>query len=80
MAGHMDFGEYAQELDLDGLSRERLEEYLDIVWKQIGRLDEQEPEDMESEDYEEWGERHEELEDLADEIQDRLEELGGPHG
>lgn len=30
---------------------------------------------MESEEYEAWGDRHEALEDLADDIQDRLEEL-----
>ena len=40
-------------------------------------LDEQEPEDMDSEEYESWGDRHEALEDLADEILDRLDELGG---
>ena len=32
---------------------------------------------MNSEEYEAWGERHEELEDLADEIMDRLEESFG---
>ena len=45
----------------------------DLGW--IDRLDEEEPEDMESEAYEAWGDRHEALEDLADDIQDRLEEL-----
>ena len=30
---------------------------------------------MNSEEYEAWGDRHEELEDLADEIIDRLEEM-----
>ena len=37
--------------------------------------DEEEPEDMESEAYQAWGDRHEVLEDLADDIVDRLEEL-----
>lgn len=32
---------------------------------------------MNSEEYETWGDAHEELEDLADEITDRLEELDG---
>ena len=40
-------------------------------------LDEREPGDMESEEYEAWGDRHEELEDLADELMERLEELDG---
>ena len=30
---------------------------------------------MESEEYEAWGEAHEELEDLVDDILDRLEEM-----
>ena len=34
-------------------------------------------EDMESEDHQRWGGRHEELEDLADDILDRLDELEG---
>ena len=36
-------------------------------------MDEEEPEDMDSEAYDDWGDRHEALEDLADEITDRLE-------
>ena len=42
-----------------------------------GELDREEPEDMESEAYEDWGDRHEELEDLADELLDLLEERKG---
>ena len=30
---------------------------------------------MESEAYEDWGQRHEDLEDLVDDVLDRLEEL-----
>lgn len=80
MADIIDLDGYAQEPDLDGMDREALLEYLDRVREQIGRLDEREPGDMESEEHEVWGERREELEDLADEILDRLDELGGPHG
>ena len=32
---------------------------------------------MDSEDYEQWGDRHEALEDLSDEIEDLLDEMGG---
>ena len=39
-----------------------------------GGEDLEEPEDMESEDYEDWARRHEALEDLADDILDLLEE------
>ncbi len=37
-------------------------------------LDEREPENMSSEAYDEWSEEHEQLEDLADDILDRIEE------
>ena len=47
----------------------------DAVRAQIRRLDRQEPKNMNSEEYEDWGDRHEELEDLADEIQDLLDEM-----
>lgn len=61
--------------DLCSMNRQELEEYLETVRGWIDQLDEEEPEDMESEEYEAWGDRHEALEDLADDIQDRLEEL-----
>ncbi len=73
----IDFSRYAQEPDLDRMNQEELLDYLEAVHGQIDRLDEQEPEDMDSEEYEDWGDRHEELEDLADDIQDRLDEMGG---
>ena len=43
--------------------------------ERIADLDEREPVDMNSEEYEAWGECHEELENLADEIVERLEEM-----
>lgn len=77
MAEIMDFSGFQEEPELEGLSREQLEEYLRQVRSQIAQLDEEEPADMNSEEYETWGDAHEELEDLADEIMDRLEELEG---
>ena len=41
----------------------------------LARLDLEEPEDMASEAYEIWGGRREALEDLADDLMDRLDEL-----
>ena len=76
MAHMIDFSEYAEEPDLGGMGRETLGRYLETIRERIARLDEQEPEDMNSEEYESWGQRHEELEDLVDEILDRLDELG----
>lgn len=61
--------------DLAAMGREELVDFLATVRDWIVRLDEEEPEDMESEEYEAWGDRHEALEDLADDIMDRLEAL-----
>ena len=63
--------------DIEALDREELQACLQEVRERIADLDEREPADMNSEEYEAWGERHEELEDLADEIMDRLEESFG---
>lgn len=61
------------EPDLGAMSAEELKELLEAVRAQFAALDAQEPEDMMSEAYEAWGERHEALEDLADDILERLE-------
>lgn len=63
--------------DIEAMDREELQACLQEVRERIADLDEREPADMNSEEYESWGERHEELEDLADEIMDRLEESFG---
>ena len=46
---------------------------LEQVRTQLRQMDEEEPEDMESEAYQIWGEAHEELEDQADELLERLD-------
>ena len=61
--------------DIDTMDRAELQACLKEVRERIADLDEREPADMNSEEYEAWGDRHEELEDLADEIIDRLEEM-----
>ena len=61
-----------------GGERQALLEELEQVRQEIAELDLEEPEDMDSEEYEEWGDRHEELEDRADDLLDRLEALGEP--
>ena len=63
--------------DIEAMDLEELQACLQEVRERIADLDEREPADMNSEEYEAWGERHEELEDLADEIMDRLEESFG---
>ena len=61
--------------DLSSMDRDQLKAYLQIIHAQIAQLDEEEPEDMNSEEYDAWGDRREELENLADEIMDLLDEL-----
>ncbi len=61
--------------DIEEMDREELTACLREVRERIADLDEREPADMESEEYEAWGDRHEELEDLADEIMERLEDM-----
>lgn len=70
MADIIDFGAYQNPEDMD---REALLTYLEALRAQIAELDEREPEDMASEEYEAWGEKHEELEDLVDEALDLLD-------
>ncbi len=59
----------------ENADRKELVQRLEVVRAQLDRLDKAEPEDMDSEEYEAWGNRHETLEDLADELLDRLDEL-----
>ena len=61
----------------EGMDRAALLARLEEIRSRIAELDEQEPEDMESEAYEAWGEAHEDLEAMADEILDLLDELDG---
>ena len=57
--------------DLDVMDRQALTAYLAEIRRRIAAL---EPENMSSEAYDEWSEEHEQLEDLADDILDRIEE------
>ena len=61
--------------DTETMDREELKACLQEVRERIADLDEREPADMNSEEDEAWGDCHEELEDLADEIVERLEEM-----
>ena len=76
MAEIIPFDAFAQ-WDLEEMDRAQLLSCLEAVRAQIAQLDEEEPADMESEAYDDWGDRHEELEDLADEIMEHLEALEG---
>lgn len=75
MADIIRFDGYSQEPDIYGMSRSQLSAYLAALREDIALLDSQEPEDMLSDEYEEWGDRHEDMEDLVDEILDILEDM-----
>lgn len=59
----------------DRMNRAQLTALLDQIRAQIHQLDQEEPQDMNSPEYEEWGDRHEELEDWEDDVLDLLDEL-----
>jgi len=75
MAQIIELQDYFEEPDLDGLDKKGLLAYLKTLRARVEKLDEQEPRNMNSEAYEDWADRHEELEDLIDEVLDRLDEL-----
>ena len=60
--------------DTDELSREELLTLLERLRAEIAAVDEKEPKNMNSEAYETWADRHEELEDQVDEILELLED------
>ena len=76
MAEIIDFAAFAEEPDISEMDREELQALLKQLREKIEQLDEREPRNMDSEEYELWGEEHEALEDLVDDILDRLEEMG----
>ena len=65
--------------DPETMEPEELRAYLADVREELEVMDEDEPEDETSEEFVDWAERHEELEDLADELRDLLDEMGGPY-
>jgi len=75
MAEIIDFAQFAGEPDPEEMDREQLKARLEELRREIDLLDQNEPEDMESEEYDDWADQHEELEDQVDEILDLLDEL-----
>lgn len=70
----INFRDFQKEPDVFSMNAEELERYLQELRERIAALDLQEPENMMSEAYEDWGELHEELEDLVDEVLDLQDE------
>ena len=61
--------------DMDAMTLEELKGYLRELEDVLSRLDAVEPKDENSEAYEDWAGEHEDLEDLIDEVLDRIEDL-----
>lgn len=62
------------------LSEMTLKELYDVrrqILEDIAELDEKVPFDEGSEEFIDWAEEHEDMEDLLDDVVDRIEELGG---
>ena len=75
MAKVIDFNQFRkEEPDIGTMPQEALLSYLEELRARIEALDAVEPKNMNSEAYEEWGDLHEELEDLVDDVLDRLDE------
>lgn len=61
--------------DIDEMTAQELAEYLAFLEDRRAEMDENEPDDEDSDAFADWAERHEELEDLYDEALERLELL-----
>ena len=61
--------------ELDRLSLEELENYRAELKARLRDMDDNEPEDMAGEEFEQWADTHESLEDLLSEVEDRIDEL-----
>lgn len=59
---------------MEGMAEEELAEFLVELLGQRQEMDAAEPDEADEEAYETWADAHEELEDLIDEVRDRLEE------
>lgn len=70
----IEFQPQSEEKYLDEMSREELLDYLRQLERRLQGLDAQEPKNMNSEDYEDWADEHEVLEDAIDEVRELLDE------
>lgn len=61
--------------ELDGLSLEELGEYRAELEARLCDMDDDEPEDMAGEEFEQWADAHKRLENLLSEAEDRIDEL-----
>lgn len=72
----IEFAPNPEELvDIDAMSLMELRTFQDEVYALLSDLNTREPKSMNSPSYDDWAEEHEELEDLLDDIQDRIDAL-----
>ena len=64
-------------MELEELTLEELYEVREQILTDIAKLDEKMPFDEGGEAFIDWAEEHEDMEDLLDDVVDRIEELGG---
>lgn len=60
--------------DVEDMDAETLKEYQIKLTDAIHALDAMEPKNEESEAYEDWADKHEDLEDILDEILDQMDD------
>lgn len=78
MGDVIDLDEYFESApDVGDMDRDELVAFLRDIKARLAALNRVEPDNMESDVYDDWADRHEALEDMADEVLDRLDELGG---
>ena len=66
--------EFCPEVDLEAMDTEQLKAYRAQILEQIEVLEAEGPEALTADDFEVWADKHEELEDILDDIQDLLDE------
>lgn len=65
---------FCPERDLEAMDTEQLKAYRKEILAQIEALEAEGPETLTSDDFEIWANKHEDLEDILDDIQDLLDE------
>ena len=65
---------FCPERDLEAMDKEQLKAYRKEILAQIRELEDEDPETLTSDDFEIWANKHEDLEDILDDIQDLLDE------
>ena len=64
-----------EEMPLEEMTLPQLQYYLAGLEEVLEDMDSREPRSRHSDAYDRWAEEHEDLEDLMDEIRDRMDEL-----